>query len=289
MVSAIERIEQDLGKMEEAIAHLASQLHDSYATYLTVLAQSMQKQLMLVSYQVCTQGYPDAFLQLSFNQRQNLQQALRQIGKEGQEELILHLQLPQDLSSTLDDELDELEEEEELEPLAESTESSAEPPENPSSDSALAPQQPILPTQLLQWQQMLEDQIALTLQTVSVETNHLLQQEGIIPGKLPATVLEAATKADAAGESSPGSNLLNLLIETKTEEDDDDSTLTRIIAVNLRLSEIEFTEPQLVKIRNQIRNLVAHTTKFQRQYRKKQREWTVVQAEAAWRASWFED
>ncbi|MEQ8957620.1 MAG: hypothetical protein RLP02_06805 [Coleofasciculus sp. C2-GNP5-27] len=287
MVSAIERIEQDLGKMEEAIAHLASQLHDSYATYLMVLVQTVQKQLMLASYQVCTQGYPDAFLSLSFNQRQNLQQALRQIGKEGQEELLLHLQLPQDLSSTLDDELED--EEEELEPLAESTESLAEPTENPSPDSALAPQQPIQPTQLLQWQQMLEDQIALTLQTVSVETNHLLQQEGIIPDKLPATVLEAATKADAAGESSPGSNLLNLLVETQTPEDDDDSTLTRIVAVNLRLSELEFTEPQLVKVRNQIRNLIAHTTKFQRQYRKKQREWTVVQAEAAWRASWFED
>ncbi len=273
--------------MEEAIAHLASQLHDSYATYLMVLVQTVQKQLMLASYQVCTQGYPDAFLSLSFNQRQNLQQALRQIGKEGQEELLLHLQLPQDLSSTLDDELED--EEEELEPLAESTESLAEPTENPSPDSALAPQQPIQPTQLLQWQQMLEDQIALTLQTVSVETNHLLQQEGIIPDKLPATVLEAATKADAAGESSPGSNLLNLLVETQTPEDDDDSTLTRIVAVNLRLSELEFTEPQLVKVRNQIRNLIAHTTKFQRQYRKKQREWTVVQAEAAWRASWFED
>ncbi|MEQ9354285.1 hypothetical protein [Coleofasciculus chthonoplastes] len=287
MVSAIELIEQDLGKMEGAIAHLASQLHDSYATYLTVLGQTVQKQLMLAGYQVCTQGYPDAFLSLSFNQRQNLQQALRQIGKEGKDELILHLQLPQDLSSTLDDELDD--EDEELELLVEFTESLAETTTNPSPDSALTPQKPILPDQLLQWQDMLEDQIALTLQTVSVETNHLLQQEGIIPDKLPPTVLEAATKADAAGESSPGSNLLNLLVETQTPEDDDDSTLTRIIAVNLRLSEIEFTEPQLVKVRNQIRNLLAHTTKFQRQYRKKQREWTVVQAEAAWRASWFED
>jgi hypothetical protein len=287
MVSAIELIEQDLAKMEGAIAHLASQLHDSYATYLTVLGQTVQKQLMLAGYQVCTQGYPDAFLSLSFNQRQNLQQALRQIGKEGQDELILHLQLPQDLSSTLDDELDD--EDEELELLVEFTESLAETTTNPSPDSALTPQKPILPDQLLQWQDMLEDQIALTLQTVSVETNHLLQQEGIIPDKLPPTVLEAATKADAAGESSPGSNLLNLLVETQTPEDDDDSTLTRIIAVNLRLSEIEFTEPQLVKVRNQIRNLLAHTTKFQRQYRKKQREWTVVQAEAAWRASWFED
>ncbi|MFP4119927.1 hypothetical protein [Coleofasciculus sp.] len=45
MVSAVERIEQDLGKMEEAIAYLASQLHDSYATYLTVLGQTVQKQL----------------------------------------------------------------------------------------------------------------------------------------------------------------------------------------------------------------------------------------------------
>lgn len=281
MVNAVERIEQDLAKIEEAIAHLASQLHDSYATYVTVLGQTVQKHLKQASYQVCTQGYPDAFLSLSFNQRQNLQQALRQMGKEGQEELILHLRLPQDLSSILEDE--------DLEPMAESTESSPETTANPSPDSALAPQKPILPNQLLQWQEILEDKIALTLQTVSVKTNHLLQQEGIIPDKLPPTVLEAATKADAAGESSPGSNLLNLLVETQTPEDDDDSTLTRIIAVNLRLSEIEFTEPQLVKVRHQIRHLIAHTTKFQQQYRKKQREWTVVQAEAAWRASWFED
>ena len=44
--------------------------------------QSIEQQLILASYQLCTQIYPDSFLDLSLNQRQELQQSLRSLGKE---------------------------------------------------------------------------------------------------------------------------------------------------------------------------------------------------------------
>jgi hypothetical protein len=137
----------------------------------------------------------------------------------------------------------------------------------------------------------LEEAIAQTLETLSLNSNRLLQETGIIPSKLPAAVLEAAAKADSSTESvTVGSpNLLNLLMETESEDDSEDSTLTRIIAINLRLSEIEFADPALNAGRNQIRNLSAKRNTLHREYHKKQRERSVAQAEAAWRASWFED
>jgi hypothetical protein len=72
----------------------------------------------------------------------------------------------------------------------------------------------------------MEEAIAQTLQTISLETNRLLQQTGIIPDKLPAAVLEAAAKVEASAESATGSspNLLNLLMETDSDGDSEDST-----------------------------------------------------------------
>jgi hypothetical protein len=76
---------------------------------------------------------------------------------------------------------------------------------------------------------------------------------------LPAAVLEAAAKVEASAESATGSspNLLNLLMETDNDGDLEESSLTRIIAINLRLSEVEFADPSLSAGRNQIRKLTA--------------------------------
>lgn len=284
MVRPIERIEQDLAKLEEAIALVATEFYSAYSKYLTVLGQTVRQQLMLVSYQVCTQGYPEAFLSLSFSQRQQLQQALRQLARQAEKQLLSSLE--QNESETTGGE--------EPESLSESSPDNEElPQETPQAESpnlGLAKTPLTRPAQVLQWQEQIEDAIAQTLQEISVQTNHTLQQTGIIPDKLPATFLEAAAKADSAAEPTTGAaNLLNLLVETKNDDDSEDSTLTRIIAINLRLSEIEFTEPALTAVRNQIRSLSAKVSKLARDYRKIQREQAVAQAEAAWRSSWFED
>ncbi|MBD2127816.1 hypothetical protein NDI39_22350 [Microcoleus sp. ZQ-A2] len=300
MARAIERIEQDLAALEEATALLRAELHKTYSQYLQLLGQAVRRQLILASYQVCTHGYPEAFLSLSFNQRQKLQQSIQQMGKKAQEQLLSHLEASKKVTKA--------EVTDSNEPVPEPELTNSEPPQDVTPEPLSIVEQvpgnleapetinitnPELtkPEQLAQWQEQLEEAIGQTLETLSLNTNRLLQQTGIIPRKLPAAVLEAATKADSSTESvTVGSpNLLNLLMETESEDDSEDSTLTRIIAINLRLSEIEFADPALNAGRNQIRNLSAKRNTLHREYHKKQRERSVAQAEAAWRASWFED
>jgi hypothetical protein len=289
MARALERIEQDLAALEEAIALLATDFQTTYSKYLTLLGQAVRQQLILASYQVCTQGYPDAFLSLSFERRQNLQQAIRQLGKQAREQLLSHLEQSKNLIQPESND----EPEQTPQPLPGLFElpigSDAPPDTSQTAETTNVP--PTKAEQLQKWQEKLEEAIAQTLQTISLETNRLLQQTNIIPGKLPSAVLEAASKVDTSTESATAGspNLLNLLMETESDGDSEDSTLTRIVAINLRLSEIEFADPALSAARNQIRNLSAKGSKLQRDYLKIQRERAVARSEAAWRSSWFED
>lgn len=299
MARAIERIEQDLVAIDEAIAQLRVDLHRSYSQYLQLLGQAVRRQLIMASYQVCTHGYPEAFLSLSFSQREKLQQSILQLAQRTQEQLLSQLEGSKNLTTTEPTDSTEqtsfplpVESEQPQDVTQEHLSDSVEQPERleTKETAAITKKEPSKPEQLLQWQEQLEEAIAKTLQTLSLDTNRLLQKTGIIPTKLPAAVLEAATKADSSTDSiTAGSpNLLNLLMETESEDESEDSTLTRIVAINLRLSEIEFADPTLSAARTQIRNLAAKGNTLQREYQKRQRERSVAQAEAAWRASWFE-
>ena len=303
MARSVERIEQDLAALEESIALLAAEFRSTYSQYLNLLGQAVRQQLILAGYQVCTHGYPESFLGLSFNQRQQLQQSLRQLSGNAQEQLLSHLEGPSNSDTTEVTDEPELE----LEELTIDNEQSEEDTEEPlpeDSELAIALEAPLdtpqksettnkplsQSEQLAQWQEQVEKAIGKTLQKLSLDANRLLHKTGIIPNKLPAAILEAAAKVEASSEPTSGSpNLLNLLMETENEEDSDNSTLTRVVAINLRLSEIEFADPSLLTLRNQIRNLSTKRRKLQQEHHKRPRERSVAQAEAAWRSSWFED
>ncbi|HEY9873540.1 MAG TPA: hypothetical protein V6D12_08880 [Candidatus Obscuribacterales bacterium] len=276
MAGTFERIEREIVALGEAIASLSAEFHSSYSSYLTSLGQAVRQQVILASYHICTQGYPDSFLRLSFSQRQQLQKALRRIAEQAKEQLLSQVQAN-------------------LPP--------ATPPETPTfgslepapisatdSDYDVPPLQISNPEQLAEWQENLEKAIAHTLQALSISTNRLLQQAGILPHQVPEAVLEAATKAEAAGESVAGPpNLLNLLMEKENSQNSEGSTVTQIIAVQLRLTEIEFADATVMAGRNQIRQLSSRLHTLRREYQKKQRERTIAEAEAAWRTSWFDD
>ncbi len=257
---AIEQIERDIAALEVVVKEIAAEFHRAYTSYLTALGRAVRQQLILASYHLCTQGYPEAFLSLSFNQRQQLQQAIRSLGKDAVEQLITELKVGEHRSQ---------------EPgMLDSTQI-----------------YPAKPMDLVQWQQNLEQAIADTLKKVSRETNSLLQQTGILPSKLPPPVLEVALDAsEAAGETmaSPP-NLLKLVIETEHKEESQESTVTNIIAINMRLSEIEFADADSRAGRNQIKHLETKARSLFREYLKKQQERSIASAEVAWRASWFED
>lgn len=309
MAKAIERIERDIAALEEALAAIAEEFHDTYDRYLTALGQAMRQQLILASYHLCTQSYPEGFLSLSFAQRQQLQQAIRQLGQNAGQQLHLLLSLPASEllphlnteSSPLDevikrflsphqaeDSLVELKEESEskVEPELESAEIEPKSIDLPSPNSISISK----PEELAAWLERLEGAIAKTLQKTSRDANRLLQQNGILPKKLPEPVLEAAAKVEASADSMPGPpNLLNLVIETENDEESQSSTVMHLIAVHLRLSEIEFAAPNVASGRQQIRNLSIKLSNLRREYHKKQREKAIAEAESAWRASWFDE
>lgn len=360
MAGAVERIEQDLAAMDEKVRAIAQEFHDTYHQYLTNLGQSVRQQLILAGYHICTKGYPERFLKLSFSQRQNLQQSLQKLVQQAQVQLIELIEVAyQDVASADDLDEDEVESNAEesnaeesdqpettdtldnaqalslecptpefqvLEPQTSESQSlelqpsEFESPELPSGqpsaeqtevqayaspDSALASEaeSPIVeekklaatidvldsPEAVAYWEERIEEGIVEMLQTLSHAANRLLQKASILPDKLPEPVLEVAAKAGLSTEAVSGPpNLLNLLVETE-DDDEEESGVTHIIAIQLRLSEIEFSDATLSTWRSKIRSLLARLVQLGRQYQKKQRELAIAEAEDAWRSSWFEE
>lgn len=402
MVRTVERIEQELAVLDRSLETIAQEFQDTYSQYLTALGQAVRQQLILAAYYLCTQGYPERFLNLSLNQRQQLQQSLRQLAQQSQQQLLEILNgsqwveeephrrsvsatalfelskialsesningnadvvfLETDLSdeelaamdlSATDLSATDLSSSEFLTlnspnsdpPESNSQEATPAPEPNstsqpdPQSSSAEtpAPQTPEAPTvaEILQesvpaegeaqaqenqlqenqpqpeqtqtetaqpqepqqphprllarWQERLEEKIVEELRSLSHSVNRLLQQAEILPGRLPEPVLEVAARADLASETSASPpNLLNLIVETETEESKE-STMTQLMAIRLRLSEIEFSDSATMVWRSKIRELLARLNKLGREYQKKQKERSIAEAEAAWRSSWYEE
>ncbi|BAY39866.1 hypothetical protein NIES2111_42430 [Nostoc sp. NIES-2111] len=284
MGRAIERIEQDIVVLQEAIKAIASELHSAYASYLGILGQALGKQLILASYHLCTQGYPENFLKLSLNQRQQLQQGIRKLGKQGAELLLAQLVIQGDEGAGEDEE----------DVVRQAHQPGDEEDEEVTSVTP-ASQVYVLdtsnPVELAKWQKRVEEGTQRTLRKVSHEANVLLQKADILPQKLPEPILEAAAAAsEASAEMMPGPpNLLSLVIEIENEQDEEESSLTQITTINLRLGEIEFADPTLSSSRSQIRHVLGKLNQLGREYQKKQKERSIAEAEAAWRSSWYED
>ena len=266
MGGTIQQIRQDLAALEQKVAKMAVELHSLDLEYLNLLIKSGQKQLILACYQICTHKYPEAFLRLSFNQRQELQQKIRQIGQQFQPELF---------------ELGKLE-------PASTEVTSPDSPKIPE-DSAVIP---VItnPETLFQWQQQIEEKINQTLDKISREVNQLLQEARILSHQLPAKLLDMAMEAEKSGSVMTGPpNLLNLMVEAKSEVSGEDNKVIHLTAIRLRLAEIEFVDTNLGSQRHQIRNLLAKLSTIRQQYQKKQQELAIAEAETAWRSSWFEE
>lgn len=285
-----ERIEQDLAELSEAIAALNLEFRNTYEGYLTALGQTTRQQLILACYHLCTQVAPESFLKLSFAGRQKMQQSARSLAIASQAKLrslLTEAEAESDIESESEnDEKSESEIEEDSDFLAIDD---REPETNNQLSAANSPES------LARWQDSIEKSIVNILKLLSRDTNRLLQQSGILPQQLPEPVLAAASAADSSGESVAGPpNLLSLIIETNDSSDSASLGETRgtnpihITAIKLRLSEIEFADADTSAWRQQIRNLSARLNSIGRDYQKKQRELAVVEAESAWRSSWFE-
>ena len=88
MTKSIKQTKQELDNIRAIAAETAVELQDRYRSYLELLSQSVRQQLILASYQICTEFYPQSFLDLPLSNKQSLQQTLRQIGIDLQPKLM---------------------------------------------------------------------------------------------------------------------------------------------------------------------------------------------------------
>jgi hypothetical protein len=267
MTRAIEQIERDLTQLTEKSLLLGTEIEQVYQKYLAVLAPAIKKQAIQACYYLCTNDYPEAFLQLSYSQREQLLKSFQRVINHAIRDL-----------------------DHKLSPLSGD--------EQPSATSTLeiAADRFRTPETLYFWQKDLDQAIHQTTQIISQKINLLLQQSHILPTALPKAILEATTKAGDRGENlTDVPNILSMLVEEEEDDGEDESDRDRIHPammkldiLYLRLTDIEFIDMVVMSWRKQINQLVGKIAHLRREYRNKQTELKIAEAESAWRNSWFD-
>lgn len=186
MMAPTEQLKQELEALQSAVVKIAQECYQLYDRYLLTLGKTLRQQLILASYHVCTQIYPENFLQLSLTQRQELQKNLQQLGDHADRSLreaVGLILLPEKAS---------------IETLPELVES----------------------------QETLQRSISETLHKTSRTVNQLLQASGVLPATPLDQVLEIAAKAEAAGRPVTRSpNLLTAMLEIEESDQPQEATV----------------------------------------------------------------
>lgn len=370
---SIQHLTREISAIESKTEALTAQIQETYQDYLERLGITVQRQVVAASYYLCTQLFPDVFLNLKYSDREKMQRSLQRIAEEAKQSLnlatlgkkILDEATPQDdfFLDDEDEEADDFESSDESSResfAAESardqssgTENPGEEGHNPDPDSDLDldldldaevradfssadasspgasssnfsnqnsvntassnsdlfnsespsepnsksdPSQPpsrTNPQVLADWYSEIEQAIGDVLRQVSHTATRILERSGIIHNQLPEPLLEVATQSDAAENvSREHPNILNLVVEMgKMSEEGRKSATQRIeiVAIYLRLSDLEFTDTYLVSYRNKLRSQLQQLKSLGKIYHKRNREYSIAQAESAWRSSWVED
>jgi hypothetical protein len=338
MTKSIQQVQQNLENLKLQVAKTATELEELHGNYLELLSHSLKQQLILACYQICTQLYPQSFIDLSLSAKQDLQQKLRQLSLDLKPqltkivaqkelevklpeinlmaELIKKLPMPKQRAgegkSTLAEndlelikaELANLENIENLEDI----ELIAIAPStfDANSDNEVESENPLEealkqvdfenPEHLILWHQQIEREIKKTLDETSKKVNQLLQRAKIIPDRLPNKLIDVAMQTETSKSMRNNSpppqvpHVMNLTVESEeSKKSKSGKKSLQISLLRLRLAEVEFSDHLLNAKRGQIRNLMGKVKKLDSQYQAIQQELAVIEAQAAWRSSWYED
>ena len=325
MTKSIQQVKQDLENLKSTVANTAIELEELYLNYLSLLSQSLKQQLILACYQICTQLYPQSFLDLSLSEKQDLQQNLRQIGTQLETdlteilkqkelepeppELNLMAELIKNLPKPKRSKGDQQESETEIDLELVKTEleklefieiDAAESDDDEQPIASEAPQRETVdsenPEHLILWHKQIERGIKKTLDVTSRKVNKCLQDSRIIPERIPNKVIDVAMQADATSglrnnpKSSNFPHVLNLAIEIESNKKSQTFKKPAPISLlRLRLTELEFSDHQLNAKKSQIRNLMSKIHKLNSTYKAIKQEAAIIEAQSAWRSSWYED
>jgi hypothetical protein len=287
MAGSIQEIAQRLAALDQKIETMGDTFTETYRSYLQQLGQTVRQQLILSCYKICTENYPKRFLALPLNQRQKLQDDLKALADQTATDL--H-ELLQPIEQT---QPEQIELPEELEALL-SGEDLDDDDDDDEYQEELEPETPLTPIEALTiWQEQLERSIHKTLKTASHRANQYLQDAEILQKRIPQAVIDAASKSEGNDPNSP--NLLNVLVSASEKSGSDGApaaaaaalnALMHVVAVNLKLNELEFNDIPLMNLRNKLRDLKKQFQAIAREYQKKQREHAVLEAQHAWKSTW---
>jgi hypothetical protein len=176
----------------------------------------------------------------------------------------------------------------------------------PKSAKANRPKTPI--EKLMIWQESVEGTTQDLMRQTSKTLNLEFQKSGLMPAQIPAPILEAAAYTDGGDPFGKTPHLLRMVLEAREVHRDDGSkpdakrrrredgkrsnkppTIVPIVAVQLRLSELEFNDTGVISWRNQIRDLTKQLKTIAKEYQKKQKEQAVANARLAWQSTWTND
>jgi hypothetical protein len=180
MGATLEQLNHDMSQLRKKTAEVGQELRQALTEYFAVLSRSVQKQVVLSSFHLCTEVYPDAFLERSVFERETLQQKIRQAGRDIAESLKTLLQSFQALE--LDGEAD-----------------------------------PVLVLEV--WEE-LEDGVNQLFRDSSRQIDHLLQDAQVMKIKALDKLLDSADKATATGRTITNPpHLLKALVDPDEDED----------------------------------------------------------------------
>jgi hypothetical protein len=170
------------------------------------------------------------------------------------------------------------------------------------------------------WQENVESETIELMRQTSRDLNVFFQKAGLLPSQIPAPIIEAAAHTDGGDPFGKTPHLLKMVLEAReihregregssregSKRDEgkrrrredgrrEDSrrrsspTIVPIVAVQLRLVELEFNDANLISSRNQIRDVLKQLQIVAKDYQKKQKEQAIANARLAWQSTWTND
>jgi hypothetical protein len=236
MTRSIPKIREQLTQIENQTAILGHHFAATYDQYAQRLGQILQQQGVYAVYQICTQIYPDAFLQLDYNPRHKFQSQLRTAIAKFYDQLLTNLekegifldssrqeQIVQEPEDTTED-AEELillgNDGDEDNPEGAQSEDSGIPdlqeikdflsqalqkeglslemllPQGMGTTEAQVPPEIKTPEDLQKWHLQVEKTLHRSVVALSMNINRLLTASKIIPPNLPLHILEMALQSE---------------------------------------------------------------------------------------------
>jgi hypothetical protein len=314
MARPIEQVEQDLTQLRSASCQLGAELTANYKSYFDTLSPALKKQSIQGCYYLSTTCYPEAFLKLNYNQRSQLLKTLQRVIANVIAHLVARIE-PVRRTNNSDDE-----------PTGELTSMPMMPMDWFATPDSLSTWQQNLEAEISHSLNEISYKVNLLLQQAQIlppnvpkpilEANPEADRQGSNTANIP-NVLSVLIERDGDEEQldrASEEGLLGLLAERRlglnsveivggasplenrddfSEESlsqaDDFPEIIQIHSLYLRLTEIEFSDVTVLSLRKNISQLVNKVNSLRREYRQKQQELKIAEAESAWRNSWFEN